>query len=308
MGKPETTVFTSKAGGTLDSRLWLPNEAPRAVLQLVHGMAEHIDRYHETARQFTKAGFAVVGHTHLGHGPRAEVQGHFAEKSGWDALIEDTHSLRLTTSSAYPDIPYFLLGHSMGSFVVRTYCLQHEHGLSGVILSGTGHYPPPIVMAGLMIANLQCAFGLGKKPSHLLEKISSSGNNSHYDNPRTPFDWLSSDEAEVDTYIADPHCGFTFTARAYRDMFCGLKRLFPKNLNTMQPNIPILLFSGDMDPVGGYGKGVKSVATELRNAGVKDVTVKLYPKGRHEMFNETDRALVWMDLLRWMENVAFNSK
>lgn len=299
-------TFPSVAGQQLEKRLWLPEGEPKAILQLVHGMAEYIDRYDETAKQMNEAGFLVVGHTHLGHGPGAQQLGHFSKKNGWDALIDDTHALRKETAAAYPNLPYFLLGHSMGSFVVRTYCLKYEQGLAGVILSGTGHFDPITLGAGKLIANLQCALGSAEKPSKMLERISTSGNNQKYENPRTDFDWISADDAVVDAYLADPYCGFTFTARAYRDMFTGLSRLYPKYLTEMEKDIPVYLFSGSMDPVGKYGEGVKKVAGEIQAAGVLSVSIKLYEGGRHEMFNERDRQVVWGDLILWMENVMNN--
>ena len=301
MRNPICDTFPSVTGLTLQMRLWLPEGEPKAILQLVHGMAEHIDRYDETARQIAKAGFAVVGHTHLGHGDDAEALGHFAPENGWDALIEDTHALRLEIAAQYPACPYFLLGHSMGSFVVRCYCLRYEKGLAGVILSGTGHYPPALVSVGKAIAAVQCALGAGKKPSSLLKSISTSGNNKTYPYVRTEFDWLSTDEDVVNAYIADPYCGFTFTSRGYLDMFTGLSALYPRFLSSMEKNIPVYLFSGKDDPVGGYGAGVEKVAAEIKNAGVTDVMVRLYPDGRHEMFNEQERQTVWADLISWME-------
>ena len=301
MNNPICDTFSSITGIILQRRLWLPEGEPKAILQLVHGMAEHIDRYDETARRMNEAGFAVVGHTHLGHGEEAKTLGHFASKNGWNALIEDTHILRKETAAKYPSLPYFLLGHSMGSFVVRGYCLRYEKGLAGVILSGTGHYPPALVSLGKAIASLQCALGMGEKPSPLLKAISTSGNNKTYPAVRTEFDWLSTDEDVVNAYIADPYCGFTFTARGYRDMFAGLSLLYPQGLSSMEKEIPAYLFSGKDDPVGGYGEGVKKVASEIKNAGVTHVTVRLYEGGRHEMFNEKERQTVWADLAAWME-------
>ena len=301
MGEAVRQTFLSVTGASLESRLWLPEGQPKAVIQLVHGMAEHIDRYDETAKALNESGFAVVGHTHLGHGKGADLLGHFGKENGWDALIDDTHALRGQTEGAYPELPYFLLGHSMGSFVVRGYCLQYAKGLAGVILSGTGHYDPPIVTFGKGIAAVQCAFGGAEKPSKLLEGISCAGYNKRYENPRTKSDWLSSQAEVVDAYIADPYCGFTFTARAYHDMFMGLSRLYPPSLSVMAKDIPVLLFAGAMDPVGNYGAGVEKVAEEIKAAGVADVTVKLYEGGRHEMFNERDRRIVWADLIDWMD-------
>ena len=294
-------TFRSAAGAVLTKRLWLPTGKPKAVLQLSHGMAEHIDRYDETAKRMNEAGFAVVGHTHLGHGAQAAALGYFHKEGGWDALINDTHTLRVETACAYPDIPYFLLGHSMGSFVVRTYCLQRQKGLAGVILSGTGHFPPLRLASGLMVANVQCALGMAQKPSKLLDRLSTAGYTKRYENVRTKFDWLSVDSAVVDEYIADPYCGYLFTASAYRDMFRGLARLYPSKLDKMEKDIPVFLFAGDMDPVGAYGEGVRKVAEEIRAAGVEDVTMRLYSGGRHEMLNEPEKANVCNDIIRWME-------
>lgn len=294
-------TFTSRSGQTLEKAFWPCRGKPKAVVQLVHGMAEHIRRYEKTAEALNQAGYAVVGHTHMGHGPFADRLGYFGPQNGWDTLIEDVHALRMETQKQFPGVPYVLLGHSMGSFVVRGYCLRYEKGLAGVVLSGTRHSPKAEVAAASAIAGLQCTLGMGQKPGKWLEKLSSGGNNKRYDDVRTPFDWLSRDREAVAKYVADPLCGFTFTVRAYRDMFEGLSRLYPEKLGAMRPDIPVLLLSGDMDPVGGYGEGVKKVAQELRAAGVKDVSVQLYAGGRHEMFNELNKEMVWADLIAWLD-------
>lgn len=293
-------TFPSVSGQVLERAFWPAKGEPKAIVQLVHGMAEHIRRYEATAERLNEAGFIVVGHTHAGHGEHAQQLGYFG-KGGWDTLIEDVHTLRTATQKQYPDLPYFLLGHSMGSFVVRGYCLKYEKGLSGVILSGTGHFDRATLNAGTLVANLQCLFGQARKPSHLLLDISSKDNLKTYDDVRTGFDWLSRDPDVVQRYMDDPLCGFTFTASAYRDMFGGLKRLYPEKLGAMEKEIPLLLISGDQDPVGGWGDGVRKVAQELREAGVKDVQTLLYADGRHEMFNELNRDDVWNDLIAWLE-------
>lgn len=182
-------TFASVTGQTLERVLWPTEGTPRGVVQLVHGMAEHISRYDTAAQALNAAGYAVVGHTHPGHGEKAPLLGYW--ENGWDALIEDVHALRLETQKEYAGAPYFLLGHSMGSFVVRGYCLKHEKGLAGVVLSGTGHFTRPVVTLAKAIASLQCALGGERKPSRLVEKLSSSGYNRGYDDVKTPFDWLS---------------------------------------------------------------------------------------------------------------------
>lgn len=298
----EKGQLLSVTGEKLDKRLWPAQGEPKGIVQLVHGMAEHIDRYDEAAQRLNAAGYVVVGHTHLGHGPNARVKGYFAKKDGWDALIEDTHALRKETHSRFPGLPYFLLGHSMGSFVVRTYCLKYEAGLSGVIISGTGHFDKPILTAGSMIAGLQRAFGGAEKPSMLLHNMNFSANNKQVENPQTDSDWLSRNPQSIADYKADPLCGFPFTAGGYADMFAGLKRLYPQSLTAMVKDIPVLMFSGDHDPVGANGAGVRKVYEELKAAGLKDVTLKLYPDGRHEMLNELNRVEVYADLIAWLDS------
>lgn len=291
----------SVKGEELETALWLPQESPKGIIQIVHGMCEHIRRYEDTAKALNREGFIVVGHSHLGHNRNSRQLGYFSHEGGWDALVEDVHTLRQSVQSKYPKLPYFLLGHSMGSFVVRTYCLKYEEGLSGVILSGTGYYPKAVVGFARGVARLQCSLGMEKKPGKLLNMLSSSGNNKRYEDVQSEFDWLSRDRVKVRQYIDDPYCGFLFSVGAYRDMFDGLSRLYPEKLKPLKKDIPVLFFSGDMDPIGSYGQGVRQVADEWKQQGVKDITVKLYPGARHEMFNEINREEVWNDLLDWVK-------
>jgi alpha-beta hydrolase superfamily lysophospholipase len=295
-------TFPSVTGAQLDKRVWLPEGTPRGVVQVVHGMAEHIDRYDETAKRLNEAGIVVVGHNHLGHGARAVLPGWFADQDGWGALVRDVHALRQQTQAKYPGLPYFLLGHSMGSFITRTYAQRYEQGLAGVVLSGTGHFDPLLLNAGLLLANLQCLFGMAKKPSKLLDNMSFGSYNNGFAPARTAFDWLSTNTENVDRYVADPLCGFIFTAGGYRDLFRGLRHLYPKNLAKMDKSVPVRLFSGACDPVGACGEGVKTTVRELTEAGVADVTYQLYEGGRHEMLNELQRAQVVDDLIGWLNS------
>lgn len=296
-----TGTFTSSTGQTLDKRLWLPEGAPKGIVQFVHGMAEHMDRYDAPARALCDGGYMVVGHTHLGHGPKAATLGYFADNHGWDRLLDDIHLLRQETERAYPGVPYYLLGHSMGSFAVRCYLMEHGQGLRGAVLSGTGWFGNGSVKAGLALAGLLCALGQGRKPAPLVNQLAFSASNKAFAPNRTAFDWLSRDNVQVDRYVADPYCGFLFTASGYRDMFRGLERLRKLDeLKKIPKELPVYLFSGDKDPVGNQGAGVNKVAEELRQAGLRDVSVKLYPGGRHEMFNEINAQEVYADLLAWL--------
>ena len=302
MAACEKFTFSSTAGPALDARLWRPEGAPRAVVQLVHGMAEHMDRYDPVARRLNRAGLAVIGHTHLGHGPRAQRQGYFADHDGWQHLIDDVHRLRGIAQEQFPGLPYLMLGHSMGSFVTRCYLQEHGEGLAGAMLSGTGHFDRKTVTAALAAANLVCLFGGARKPSALIDRLAFGGYNKPFAPGRTDFDWLSRADAEVDKYVADPYCGFLFTGSGYRELFRGLKRLTDlEALRRMPPELPLLLFSGDSDPVGGMGRGVEQVAREMRDAGMKHVEVRLYPGGRHEILNETNRDEVVRDVIIFAE-------
>lgn len=293
--------FKSVTGQMLDARLWLPEGQPRGVVQLVHGMAEHIDRYDATARALNSAGYAVTGHTHLGHGSKAEILGYFGEPAGWRNLLTDIHQLREETREQFPDLPYAVLGHSMGSFLTRCYLMEHGEGLSAAVISGTGYYPPVMVKAGLALAALEKLRGNGKKPSQLIDKLAFGSMNKAFRPARTPSDWLTRDEAIVDAYVADPYCGFVFTASGYGDMFSGLDRLNQlQDLKRMDKDLPVLFIAGASDPVGARGKGVNTVADQFTQAGVEDVTVRLYPDARHEILNETNRKEVWADLIAWL--------
>ena len=300
--KKESMYTPSVTGEPTPWRLWTPEEGqPRAVVQLVHGMAEHIDRYDDTARALTEAGFVVVGHTHIGHGKNAMVPGWFSESNGWQHLLEDIHMIRGLAQERYPDLPYIILGHSMGSFLVRCYIGQHAEGITAAVLSGTGDFDNGTVGAGLMVAKLVCALGGAKKPSNLINKLAFAANNKPFEPARTPFDWLSRDAEQVDRYVMDPACGFLFTGAGYRDLFSGIRLMNePATLTRVPKTLPLLFISGDKDPVGGMGKGVRAVAERYEQAGVQSVDVMLYQDARHELFNEINRTEVWAQLIGWL--------
>lgn len=283
-------------------RLWEPEGKPRACVVISHGMAEHIDRYDRLAGALNQAGFAVIGHNHLGHGPEAPVPGFFAEDKGWSKVVEDLHSVIRWAGDRYPDIPLVLLGHSMGSFLAREHTLQYPQAVDALVICGTGWQPASMCRMARGLASLAKAFGAGEKPSKLLDTISFSRNNQPFLPGRTPFDWLSRDEAEVDKYVADPCCGFVFTASGFYDLFSGLYDLTRLDrLRATPVGLPVLFISGDADPVGMKGEGVKTVAGQFRQAGLSDVTIRLYEGARHELFNEINREEVQRDLIRWLQ-------
>ncbi len=274
--------------GARKLHLWIPKEAPRALVLIVHGMAEHIARYDLTARDLCERGFLAAGADLRGHGPDCprEKLGYFGPKNGWDLVLGDIRREAEALTARFPGVPLVLLGHSMGSFLAREYVLRWGDTLSALILSGTGNYERGVVRAGLALAGMLPA----GKPAGLVDKIAFSGNNKPFAPARTPFDWLSRDKAQVDRYASDPLCGFPFTAQAYRDFFSGLLRLTETDrLDGMPHDLPVLFISGASDPVGGMGRGVEKTAADFRAHGMKSVTVRLFPEARHELFNETCR-------------------
>lgn len=285
---------------------WLPEGAPKAVLQLVHGISEYIGRYDAFARYLAGQGWAVVGHDHLGHGRTARDEaeyGWFADRDGWRYVLWDTRQLRLLAGRQYPGLPYFILGHSMGSFVTRGYLLAYPGTVDGAVLSGTGQESAAAVGAARLISGLLSRTMGPRGRSKLINALSLGAYNKQFRPNRTSADWICRDQAVVDAYVADPMCKFLPSVSMYHDMMTGLQQLVkPENLRRLDPDTPVYLFAGDRDPVGSNGEGVRRVAGLFRQYGVKDVTVKLYSGGRHEMLNELNRAEVFADTLAWLES------
>ena len=283
---------------------WLPELTPRGVVQIVHGVAEYAGRYGHVARFLNEQGFAVCGEDHLGHGKTASdgKYGYFASKGGWDFLVRDIRRLRELEGEKFPGVPYVMLGHSMGSFLTRTYLIRCPGTVDGAVLSGTGQEPAPLVAFGRALSGVLCALRGPEYVSGLVYDLSLGAYNKPFQPSRTSADWLSRDEAMVDADLRDPLCTFKPTVSMFRDMMGGLQYIArPSNLKKMDPDTPVYFFSGDRDPVGSMGRGVKKVAGMFRRAGCRDVTVRLYPGGRHEMLNEINRGEVMEDLLSWLE-------
>lgn len=285
---------------------WIPEGDIRAVLQISHGMCEFVDRYDAFAEFLNRQGYYVVGNDHLGHGKSVATEedyGYFAEPDGNECVISDIHTLRTITQEKYPHVPYFLLGHSMGSFLARQYICLHGSGLSGAIIMGTGSQPGMVLNLGIFLCRLSALFHGPRYRSHFINNLAFGGYNKKFEPARTSCDWLTKDEKIVDAYFAEPRCTFIFTVNAYRHMFRGI-RFVQKSAHIAQipKDLPILVISGSEDPVGGFGSGVRQVYETYRAAGIGDVTLKLYENDRHELLNETDREKVYDDLLAWMES------
>lgn len=305
MGTDHSFYFPSSDGQhQCFAREWIPLGQPRAILQIVHGIAEHIGRYDHVARYLAGQGILVCGEDHLGHGKTAREGefGYFAPKNGWSLVTDDVLALRTLQGEKHPGVPYFLLGHSMGSFLVRTFLCRYPGQVDGAILSGTGQEPPPLVTFGKLFSSLLCAIEGDKKRNPIIDQFSLGAYNDKFKPTRTRADWISRDEQAVDAYLADPLCSFKPTNALFRDMMGGLQYIAsPSALSRMNPKTPVYIFSGDRDPVGAMGKGVETVHNFFCSHEVTDLTLKLYPGGRHEMFNELNRQEVFEDLLHWLE-------
>ena len=299
--------FKSSTGkNQIRAKMCLPEGKPRAVVQIMHGIAEYIDRYDDFMQFLASNGILAVGTDHLGHGKsisKPEEQGFFAEKDGWEYIIRDEETLRTAMKENCPDVPFIVFGHSMGSFMARTHIIKYPDAFNAAIISGTGNQGAALVLGGLMMGNLVVAFKGTHHCSTFLNNLAFGSYNKVYENPRTEYDWLSRDEAVVQKYIDDPLCGFLPTCSLFRDMMTGIKFITTKsNLSAMNKDMPVYFMSGSMDPVGECGKGVTIAFENFKAAGMKDVSMKLYPEGRHEMLNELNKAEVYADILAWIES------
>ena len=287
-------------------REWRPEGSARAVLQLSHGVDEHILRYDAFARFLNDQGILVVGNDHLGHGRSVKDEADFlwfSEKDGWTQVVDDLHQVYIKIKSENPELPYFLLGHSMGSFLARSYLIRYPGGLTGAILSGTNQMPEPMRLAGRVLARADVRKNGTRHRSKRINALAFGAYNKQFAPNRTSADWLSRDEKAVDKHIADPLCNRDITSGLFYEMLGGLGFIKePENLKKMDLSMPVLFFAGDQDPVGRQGKGVRQAYRSFLKAGCKDVSLKLYPGGRHEMLNETNRAEVYRDLLSWIES------
>lgn len=280
-------------------------ENPKALLQISHGMCEYFLRYEGFAEFLSTNGILVFGHDHLGHGHSAKSLadlGFFASQGGARFLSEDVHTLALQFKKKYPTLPLFLLGHSMGSFIARDVLEKYPDTYSAAIIMGTAGPDLP-TGAGKLLASLIIAFCGERHRSGLLRSIAFAGYNKTFEKGCDKNAWLTRDTEVVSRYHQDTFCNFTFTASAYRDLFTLLGSVSRKEwANAVPRELPLLLISGEDDPVGGRGKGVRKIADRLRAAGLTDLTLKLYPEMRHEILNELSSQTVWSDLLLWIQN------
>ena len=297
-------TFRADDGQSLFARRWLPAAPPRAIVQIVHGLTEHSARYARLAAALNDAGYGVYAADLRGHGPRAAAadRGHFADEGGWDKVVGDLWTLNRRITADEPGTPIVLLGHSLGSFLGRSFIARHSDALAGVVLSGSSGRPPMIATFGRLIAREE-RLRLGRRgKSDPVFQMWFGDFNKPFKPARTAFDWLSRDEKEVDAYVADPFCGFPFTTQLAIDVLDALPHATsPASLAAIRKDMPIYVFSGERDPVGA---NIKGLIGDLKAAGFTRLTTRLYPGARHETLNETNRDEVTRDLIAWLDGVA----
>ena len=269
-------------------------------------MVEYIRRYDEFARFLCDRGYYVVGNDHLGHGKSVQAKseyGFFNEKYGNACVLGDMHTLRQRTARKYPGVPYFMLGHSMGSSLLRQYIQMYGNGLSGAVLMGvTSDQKKAALLFRKRLCRVMAAFRGWHYRSKMVDKMALGAYNKKFKPARTRADWITSDNEHLDVYVSDPLCSFTVTVNAYYNVFSGMIGIQRKESVYMIPKgLPMLFMSGADDPVGEFGKGVRKIYEKHRAAGIQDVSLRLYTGDRHELLNETDREQIFEDLLIWLE-------
>ena len=309
MKKYTEKIASTDSKNNLNVIIWETEKEPIGVLQIVHGMAEYIDRYDNFAKYMTEQGFNVIGHDHLGHGHSVSDEhdyGFFAEENGDKIIIEDMHSVTQYAREKWEELPNFILGHSMGSFCLRQYLTKYSNDVFGAIIMGTGWIPSAAALLGKTIATNTCKSKGSHTVNPLLIKLTIEPYNKPFAPARTNCDWLSRDEKQVDLYVKDKLCGFDFTAGAYKDFFTILEKIAKnRQLIGMRKSLPILITSGSVDPVGGK-KACEKLNAQYKRCGIDDVTLKLWENDRHEILNELDKSDVYQYIYNWLKSKIQN--
>ena len=309
MKKYTEKIASTDSKNNLNVIIWETEKEPIGVLQIVHGMAEYIDRYDNFAKYMTEHGFNVIGHDHLGHGHSVSDErdyGFFAEENGDKIIIEDMHSVTQYAREKWEELPNFILGHSMGSFCLRQYLTKYSNDVFGAIIMGTGWIPSAAALLGKTIATNTCKSKGSHTVNPLLIKLTLEPYNKPFAPARTNCEWLSRDEKQVDLYVNDKLCGFDFTAGAYKDFFTVLEKIAKnRQLIGMRKSLPILITSGSVDPVGGK-KACEKLNAQYKRCGIDDVTLKLWENDRHEILNELDKSDVYDYICTWLKSKIQN--
>jgi alpha-beta hydrolase superfamily lysophospholipase len=310
MSRTSTFTLATADGIDLFVYRWLPNEKPKAVVQIAHGLAEHAARYARLAAALTSAGYAVYANDHRGHGRTVKSAGDlgfFAEHGGWRKCVDDLWQLNRHVAAAHPGLPIVLLGHSMGSTLAEQFMGDPDRGnaLAGVALSGANGKPTALAKIGGAVTRAERVRLGSRGKSKLVQSLTFDAFNKKFAPARTAFDWLSRDPAEVDKYVADPLCGFSATVQLWIDLLEGWDAVSREaHRNRVPKSLPLYLIAGGRDPVSGNTRQLESWMAGYRAAGLVNLTHKFYPEARHELFNETNRDEVTADLIGWLDQMV----
>ncbi len=304
MNKQEFNFPSSDGITTIRGVVYIPDGDIKAILQISHGMVEFIDRYDDFAKYLTDKGILVTGNDHLGHGGSVTSEdnwGYFHEDEGYKKVLEDLYTVTKITKEKYPNKPYFLLGHSMGSFYARRYLFTYGEELDGAIIMGTAWQEKITVKTGKLLCKLIGLFKGSKYRSKFINNMALGPYNKKWEPSITHNDWLTKDEKIVEWYSNEPKCSFIFTLNGFYNLFSVLDDVCDKNnIAKVRKDLPILFMAGEDDPVGNFGKGVKKTYDTFKEVGIKDVSIKLYPNDRHEILNETDKDIIYEDLYNFI--------
>jgi alpha-beta hydrolase superfamily lysophospholipase len=308
--KHNSGTHIDREGRTFHCCEWIPDgpETPRAIVQIVHGMMEHAGRYDELAGHLTRAGYVVVAEDHYGHGRSAINErdvGHLEGIKGWDQVLGQIHAVREKALKRFPGIPFILLGHSMGAVLAFHYAIRDGNEPDGLVLSGLPHSPVWLLRTGSCLAGGSMLINGRHYRSRMINYLSYKVFNQAFKPARTLFDWLSRDEQEVDRYVSDPRCGFDSTSGFYRGFFYGMIGVRRQEMiRRLSSNLPVLILSGENDPVVHFGKGTSKLARRLKTLGLEQVCTQMYPGARHELFHETNRREVFDAMTRWLDEIT----
>jgi alpha-beta hydrolase superfamily lysophospholipase len=275
---------------------------PKGIVQIAHGMCEHAGRYENFAMTLNKAGYIVFANDHRGHGKTAhttEDLGYIADRDGFNIMVDDLYEITSDIKKNYPDLPITLFGHSMGSFLVQSFIQKYRNGINSVVLSGSNGKQGPLIFLGITLAKLMIFLKGDKYKSNLLNKLTFGKFNNYFYPVRTEFDWLSRDPNEVDKYIIDPLCGQIFSLRSFYDLFRGTQTLF-NNIDKINKSLPVLIVSGEKDPVSNFGKGIDQLVLIYKKTGLSNIKCIMYPNARHELLNEVNKGEVSTDIIKWV--------
>ena len=303
MCKYQKTVVQENGIRPLHIHSWLPETFVPHALVISHGMSEHIGRYDRFARFCAGHGIAVYGANHRGHGQEAQQLGHFADADGWRKVVDDLVAvIEHVRQRGHQKV--ILFGHSMGSFVARQIAIDYGHLLTGLMLCGSGYKPPMLCRSARLLADSLILLRGKRHTSRLIEWLSFVQFNRTVAKPQTPFDWTTRDAEHIRRSMADPLTGFFCTAQFWHDLMGGLIFINSRtNVARMPKDLPVLIISGDHDPVGDMGKGVVALEQLFHRCGLRRVTMKLYPGARHELLNELNAQEVFEDCLGWMQAI-----